>query len=188
MLENRFLSQLSPSASSYPTPPPAPPMRWTARGMMKWMGTAAPPAGAGPSAILPSGPLQPAGHPRPSGLTYCIIGNRSWLLSSSPVKTIIMYNVYLVYCSRRNVGNFFEVRQIGLMTHSECRVNLPFPNQVIRCWVRTNPPPFLQYGHGTDYLTPFCRLNPQTPKADLWTCDQHAWFSLIYIYTVFVSV
>jgi hypothetical protein len=138
LLEDHFLSQLSPSASSYPTPP-APPMRWTARGMMKWMGTAAPPAGAGPTAIWPSGPLQPAGHPRPSGPTYCITRNRSWLLSSSPVKIIMM----CIWCTAVmwNVGNYLAVRPIGLMTHSKCWVDSQFRNHVIRCWVRTSPPP-----------------------------------------------
>ncbi len=99
----------------------------------------------------------------------CIAGNQSWLYSSSPVKIIKLFSVYLVYCSHGN-WKFSAVRQVGLMTHGECRVDLLFPNRPIRWRVRTSPPP-LQYGHWTTYLTPFLRLNPQIPKRchmDLW--------------------
>ncbi len=55
------------------------------------------------------------------------------------------------------------------MTHGKCRVDCLFPNHAIRWRVWTGLP--LQYGHLTAYLTPFFRLNPQTPKRchmDLW--------------------
>jgi hypothetical protein len=38
----------------------------------------------------------------------CIAGNRSWLLSSSPVKIIIIFNVYLVYCNCVKHWTFFN--------------------------------------------------------------------------------
>jgi hypothetical protein len=39
------------------------------------------------------------------------------------------------------IYKFLAVRRVGVMTLRECHVDLPFPDHVIRCWVRTRPPP-----------------------------------------------
>jgi hypothetical protein len=56
-------------------------------------------------------------------------------------KIIIMYNVYLVYCSCVEMYKFLAVHRVGLMTHGKCRVDCPFLYLVIRFWVRTSAPP-----------------------------------------------
>ncbi len=94
----------------------------------------------------------------------------SWLLLSTLVKLIIMYNVYLVYCGHVKYWKFFAVRRVSLMTYGECRVDCLFPNHTTRWGWEPAPP--LQYGHWTTYLTPFLRLNSQTSKCchmDLWS-------------------
>ncbi len=74
----------------------------------------------------------------------------------------------LVYCSHVKMCKFLGVRRVGLMTHGKCRIDRPFLYHVIRCWVRTSPPPW-NYWHWVAYLTPFLRLNPQTRNAVTWT-------------------
>jgi hypothetical protein len=46
--------------------------------------------------------------------------------------------VLLVY---EKIYKFLAVCRVGVMTLCECHVDLPFPDHVIRCWVRTRPPP-----------------------------------------------
>jgi hypothetical protein len=120
------------------------------------------------------------------GLELC---RKMWLCHRESILVIVVFisqnnnNVrVLVYCSRVKMCKFLAVRRVGLMTHGKRHVDRPFLYHVIRCWVRTNPP--LLYGHWVAYLTPFLRLNPQTPKRchmDLWL---HAWFSFVNIIIV----
>jgi hypothetical protein len=65
------------------------------------------------------------------------------------------------------------------MTLRKCRVDRPFPNHVIRHLVRTRPPPAVWAW--VSYLNRFLSLTLRHRNAVTWTCDQHIWFSFIYI-------
>jgi hypothetical protein len=43
------------------------------------------------------------------------------------------------------IEKFLAVRRVSVMTLRESCVDRPFPDHVLRCWVRTRPP-HLQYG------------------------------------------
>jgi hypothetical protein len=74
---------------------------------------------------------------------------------------------------------------LSVMILRECRVDRPFPDHTIRCWVRTKSPPPNSVGLSCLFKTCFLSLTLRHRNAVTWTCDQHAWFSLIYIYIDF---
>ncbi len=49
------------------------------------------------------------------------------VVSSSPVKIIILFCVYLLYCKPCGNWKFLAVRRVSLMTYCECFVDCPFP-------------------------------------------------------------
>jgi hypothetical protein len=70
-------------------------------------------------------------------------------MSSSPVKIITMYNVYLVYCSHMEMLDIFNS---ALGQPDDCRDDRPFPYHVTGCGVRTGPPLFPRTGWTFDRL------------------------------------
>jgi hypothetical protein len=49
--------------------------------------------------------------------------------------------MHLVYCIHVKILEILAVRWFGLMTHGKCHVDRLFLYHVIKCWVRTSPPP-----------------------------------------------
>jgi hypothetical protein len=45
----------------------------------------------------------------------------------------------LLACEK--IKRFLAVHRVNVVTLRECRLHHTFPDQVIRCWVRTRPPP-----------------------------------------------
>jgi hypothetical protein len=73
-----------------------------------------------------------------------------------------------------------------MMILHECCVDHLLPDHMIRCWVRTRPPPPSSMGLSRLFKTCFLSLILRYQNAVTWTYDQHAWFSFIYIYTDFI--
>ncbi len=104
---------------------------------------------------------------------YCIAGNRSWLYSSSPDTKIIMYKNFWCTAVMWKFCTFLAVNWVGMMTLRECRVDRPFPYHVIRCWMRTRPPPTVRALYCI-FKPTFWRLTLSTPKRchmDLWSAQ-----------------
>ncbi len=101
----------------------------------------------------------------------------SWL---PPVKK----KLWIVNWRIASVWNYWKIFISApgrhVMTLCECHVDHPFPYQVIRCWVSTSPPP-CSMGLGHLFKPTFWGLTLRHRNAVTWTCDQHAWFSFIYI-------
>jgi hypothetical protein len=88
----------------------------------------------------------------------------------------------LLACEK--IEKFLAVRRVSVMTLRKCLIDRLFPNYVIRCWVRTRPPP-RSMGFSHQFKTLFLGLTLRHRNTVTWTCDQHACFSIIYIYINF---
>ncbi len=74
-----------------------------------------------------------------------------------------MYNEYLVHCNHMKMCKFLAEHQVDVMTLRECRVDCPFPYHVIRCRVRTKPPPAI-LALSRLFKPTFWHLTLSTPK------------------------
>ncbi len=94
------------------------------------------------------------------------------VVSSSPVKIIILWRVYLVYCRPCGKWKFLAVRWVNLGDPSwvSCWPSVSRPRDLVMC-ENQRPPPLPAVWAWTAYLTPLFRLNPQIPLRcymDFW--------------------